>query len=263
MANKQPYLRTVIHPIYAPSKGLVLNVPSPYIDTRATPDCQNVMFRDQTVSKRTGYPSTAYAAGTITGVPLKLYTFTITSPCTNLGVDIEMLATTTNLYGNGGGTWVSIADTLSNTVTSRVSMCTMHKDGGFYLGYTSKETGVYWWNAMTWEKLTEATTYKAKIMLNYQFRVLLFNVDEGGTDFPIKFRYCVANDIEDWNGTGSGSRNMVQGAGSSIMNAVAIKDYVGVYKDKSVSVLDYVGGSSIFYCCSHRWYRFTCTRCNS
>ncbi|GAG88452.1 unnamed protein product, partial [marine sediment metagenome] len=30
------------------------------------------------------------------------------------------------------------------------------------------------------------------------------------------------------------------------MNAVAIKDYVGVYKDKSISVLDYVGGSSIF-----------------
>ena len=245
MANKQPYLRTNIYPIYAPSKGLVLNVPSPYIDTRATPDCQNSRFHDQIVSKRTGYPSTAYAAGTITGVPIKLYTYNRGS------TDYEILATTTNLYYNNSGTWSSIADTLSNTVTSRVSMCTMHKDGSFYLGYTSKETGVYWWDTMTWEKLTEATTYKAKIMLNYQFRVLLFNVDEGGTDFPIKFRYCVANDIEDWDGTGSGSRNMVQGAGSSIMNAVAIKDYVGVYKDKSVSVLDYVGGSSIFSTAVH------------
>jgi len=44
---------------------------------------------------------------------------------------------------------------------------------------------------------------------------------------------------------------MVQGAGSQIMNAVAIKDYVGVYKDKSISVLDYVGGSSIFATAVH------------
>ncbi|GAG98108.1 unnamed protein product, partial [marine sediment metagenome] len=74
-----------------------------------------------------------------------------------------------------------------------------------------------------------------------------------GTDYPISFRYTVANKFcnslssgDAWSDTGSGARNMVQGMGSQIMNAVAIKDYVGVYKDKSISVLDYVGGSSIF-----------------
>ena len=65
--------------------------------------------------------------------------------------------------------------------------------------------------------------YKPKIMIPYQFRLLMFNLEEdvdtvgGGSytkTFPVKFRYCAANDMHNWTGTGSGSRNMIQGAGS-------------------------------------------------
>ena len=68
--------RTSIYPIYSPARGLALNAPAPFLDPRATPDCQNVRFYDQIVEKRTGYPSTTYAGGTITGVPIKLHTYT-------------------------------------------------------------------------------------------------------------------------------------------------------------------------------------------
>ena len=242
--------RNSIYPIYSPSRGLVTNVQSPFLDPRSTPNCQNTRFYDGIVEKRTGYPSAAYAAGTITGVPIKLYTYT------KAGVDYEMLATTSNLLWRTTGDWASIKeDTMTNTVTSRVSMCTMFNTDTFNLYFGSKETGAQVWTGTgNTAAITAAVVYKPKVILPYQFRLLLFNVDEGGTDFPIKFRYTIPNPTNiatDWTATGSGSRNMIQGKGTSIMNAVAIKDYVGVYKDKSISILDYVGGSSIFATAVH------------
>ncbi|MDD2777504.1 MAG: hypothetical protein PHI16_01230, partial [Methanocellales archaeon] len=125
----------------------------------------------------------------------------------------------------------------------------------FNLYFGSKETGMQIWTGTgDAAAITAGIVFKPKIILPYQFRMLLFNVDEDGTDYPIKFRYTVANPTNvatAWTATGSGSRNMIQGKGTSIMNALAIKDYVGVYKDKSISVLDYVGGSSIFATAVH------------
>ncbi|GAG75302.1 unnamed protein product, partial [marine sediment metagenome] len=205
---------------------------------QATPDCKNVRFYDGIVEKRTGYPSAAYAGGTIIGTPLKLYTYTNED-----GTDYEILATTTRMAKRTSGDW---ADFRTVTALTSVTMCTMHKAGSFYLVYGSKENAPRKYDGSNDYPISEASDYKPKIMLPYQYRLLMFNYDDDGKDMPINFRYCVANNMDDWDGTGSGARSMVQGAGSQIMNAVAIKDYVGVYKDKSISVLDYVGGSSIF-----------------
>jgi hypothetical protein len=233
----QPYLKSKIYPIYSPAKGLVLNVPSTYLDPRATPDCQNVRFYDQIVETRPGYVD--YGAGTITGVPIKFYTYVRQN-----GTEYEMLATTTNLYYNNSGTWTSIAGTTGGDIDHRVTMSTMYKSGAYYLIFGSKDIGAKQWDGTSYQAITGASTYKPKIMLPYQFRLIMFNIQEGEDNFPIKFRYCCANDFEDWSSTGSSSRSLIQGAGSEIMNAVAIKDYVGIYKDKSITILDYVGGSS-------------------
>lgn len=236
-------VRTKIYPIYSPARGLALNVPAPFLDPRATPDCQNVRFYDQIVEKRKGYPSTAYAGGTITGTPLKLYTYTNED-----GTDYEILATTTRIIQRTTSDW---ADVRTLTASTKVTMCTVHKAGSLYLVYGSKQNAPRKWNGSSDTAISEASTYKPKIIVPYQFRLLMFNFYSNSTDYPVTFRYSVANDFEDWDGTGSAARNMPQGAGSQIMNAVAIKDYVGVYKDKSISVLDYVGGSSIFATAVH------------
>ena len=237
--------RTNIYPIYSPARGLVMNAPGPFLDPRASPDAQNVRYYDSIVEKRTGYPSAAYDSGTITGVPLKLYTYT------KGATDYEILATTTTLEQRSGtGHWTDIK-TYGSALTN-ITMCTVHKAGVFYLVYGSKENAPRKWSgAGTDAAISGASTYKPKIMLPYQFRLLIFNYDDNGTDMPITFRYTVADDFEDFSGTGSNARNMPQGAGTQIMNAVAIKDYVGVYKDKSISVLDYVGGSSYFATAVH------------
>ena len=159
--------RNVIYPIYSPARGLVLNAPGPFLDPRASPDAQNVRYYDQIVEKRTGYPSAAYAAGTITGVPIKLYTYT------KAGVDYEMLATESNLLWRTTGDWASIKDEMTNTVTSRVTMCTMFNTDTFNLYFGSKETGAQIWTTVgDCAAITAAVVYKPKIMLPYQFRLL-------------------------------------------------------------------------------------------
>lgn len=242
--------RTKIYPIYAPSRGLVLNVPAPFLTPQASPDCQNVRYYDSIVEKRKGYPSATYAGGTITGTPLKLYTYTNED-----GTDYEILATTTRIIKRTTGDW---ADVRTMTALTNVTMCTMHYGGNFYLCYSSKENALRKWNGTDDTPITGAENYKAKIILPYQFRLLIFNFYDSTTDYPISFRYTVANKFSNdlssgdaWSDTGSAARNMVQGMGSQIMNAMLIKDYVGVYKDKSISVLDYVGGSSIFATAVH------------
>ena len=244
----QPYLRTKIYPIYSPSRGLVTNAPAPFLDPRATPDCQNVRFYDNIVEKRTGYID--YGTGTIAGVPIKIYSYVETD-----GTEHEMLCTSSKLYykDTAGGAWTELG-TQTSSVSRRMSFCTMFINSKMYLLHGSPDHAVYKWDGTTYNALTSTATYKPKIILPYQFRLLMFNVDEDGTDFPIKFRYSIPTPTDattDWTGTGSGSRNMIQGAGSLIMGAVTIKDYVGVYKDKSISILDYVGGSSIFATAVH------------
>lgn len=240
--------RTSICPIYSPSRGLVTNVPAPFLDPRATPDTQNCRFYDQIVAKRTGYID--YGTGTISGTPIKIYLYTETD-----GTEHEMLCTSSKLYNKdtAGGAWEELGSQTSS-VARRMTFCTMFINSKMYLLHGSPDHAVYKWDGTTYDALTSTATYKPKIILPYQFRLLMFNVDEDGTDFPIKFRYSIPTPTDattDWTATGSGSRNMIQGAGSLIMNAVAIKDYVGVYKDKSISVLDYVGGSSIFATAVH------------
>jgi len=174
--------RNKIFPIYSPAKGLALNVPSTFLDPRATPDCQNVRFYDGIVEKRTGYPSTAYAGGTITGTPLKLYTYTNED-----GTDYEILATTTRMAKRTSGDW---ADFRTVTAQTSVTMCTMHKSGSFYLVYSSKTNAPRKYDGTTDAAITEASTYKPKIMLPYQYRLLMFNYDDDGALVLVLAVWC-------------------------------------------------------------------------
>ena len=240
MANKQPYLRTKIYSIYKPDLGLVLNEPTSNINPRACIDCNNMMFKNGTASKRFGYAD--YGTGTITGIPIKFYLFQKIS-----GEQVEILATTTNLYYNYNNVWTSFASSIGCTIEDRISLNTLYDSDTFYLVIGSKNYLAKKWDGTTLTTLaTDVVTWKPKTIVPYQFRLLMFNIDVGGTNKPIRMSYNAPNDISDYSGTGSASRNLPQGAGSEILNAVPLKNYLGVYKDLSITLLSYVGGDSIF-----------------
>ena len=236
----QPYLKTKIHSIYRPDLGLVLNEPTSNLNPRACIDCNNVMFKNGTGSKRFGF--SGYGSGTITGIPIKFYCFQKMN-----GEQVEILATTTNLYYNNYGEWTSFADSLYCNIDDRISLNTVYDSDKFYLVIGSKNYLAKKWDGTTVTSVaTDVSTWKPKIIVPYQFRLLMFNIDVNGTNKPIRMSYCAANDISDWTGTGSASRNLPQGAGREILNALPLKNYLGIYKDLSITLLSYVGGDSIF-----------------
>ena len=236
----QPYLKTKIYSIYKPSLGLIQNEPSSILNPRASIDCQNVRYVNGTASKRTGYID--YCTGTIAGIPIKFYNYQQIN-----GQEREVLATTTNIYYNYNGVWTSIASSIGCNIDDRISINTMYIADTFYCVWGSKTYLAKKWDGTTVSALaSDVSTWKPKVIVPYQYRLLIFNIDVNGTDKPIRMSYCAANDMDDWDGTGSGSRNLIQGMGSEILNAVQIKNYLGVYKDKSITLLSYVGGSSIF-----------------
>ena len=237
MANKQPYLRTKIYSIYKPDLGLVLNEPTSNLNPRACIACQNVRFENGRAFHRTGYSD--YGTGTITGIPLSFYNYNGTA----------IMATTTNVYYLDGAAWTSFASSIGCDIDNRISLNTVYSgtDDTFYLTIGSKDYLAKKWDGTTLTALaSDVSTWKPRIIVPYQYRLLMFNIDVNGTDKPLRMSYCAANDISDWDGTGAASRNLIQGAGDEILNAVPIKNYLGIYKDKSITLLSYVGGDSIF-----------------
>ena len=238
---KQPYLRTKIASIYKPSLGLVLNEPTSILNPRASIDCNNVRYYNGKAEKRTGYID--YGTGTITGIPIKFYKFQLIN-----GQAMELLFTTTNVYKNLNGAWTSIASSIGCNIDDRLTVETFYDSDVFYAVWGSKTYLAKKFDGTTVTALaTDVATWKPKVIVPYQYRLLMFNIDVNGTNKPIRMSYSNANDISDWTTASyTGSRNLIQGMGSEILNAVPIKNYLGIYKDLSITLLSYVGGSSIF-----------------
>ena len=239
MASKK-LTKIELFPIYAPTLGIMGNLPTTMLNPRGCVDCNNIRFKDGILSKRTGY--VAYGTGTIVGTPLLLFRYQKWDL-----TEYEMLITTTNVYHNSSGTWTSIADSLNGTVDLRASMAYIEN----YLVFTNGVDAPSKWDGTTWSGLDDGKTigwadYRPKIFIPYKDRLIGFNDNMSGAATAIRQIYSVLGDFDNVNDTGSGYNDFVQGMGAQIRGAALLKDYVAVYKDYSCCILDYIGGSSLY-----------------
>ena len=233
-------------PIYAPTLGIIGNIPPTMLDPRAFTNCNNIRLKDGVASKRTGY--VAYGTGAITGVPLLLFgyqQFDLT--------EYEILVTTTNVYyRNGAGAWTSLVGSLNGTVTNRCSLAFIENHMVFTNGVDAPAKCL----GTTWTALDDGKTigwadYRPKIFVPYKERLLGFNDNVSGTETAIRVIYSVLGDFDNVNDTGSGYNDFTRGMGNEIVGAAELKDYVAVYKNMSCCLLDYIGGSSLYSLNAH------------
>lgn len=245
----QGVMKIETSPIYAPTLGIIGNIPPTMLDPRAFTNCNNIRLKDGVASKRTGY--VAYGTGAITGVPLLFFRY----QKFNL-TEYEILVTTTNVYyRDSGGAWATIvgATSLSGTVDVRASLAYIQN----YMVFTNGVDAPSKWDGNTWDALDDGKTvgwadYRPKILVPYKDRLIGFNDNVSGSETGIRQIYSVLGDFDNVNDTPSaGYNDFVQGEGAQIMNAVPIKDYVAVYKDYSCCLLDYIGGASLYSLSPH------------
>ena len=231
-------------PVPAPTMGIIGNVPSTMLNSRACVDCNNVVFKDGIVQTRTGYVS--YGSGTIAGFPLLLFRYQKWN-----GRVYEMLATTSNVYYSNNGAWTSIASGLGGNVTLKASMAYIEN----YLTHTNGKDAPSKWDGTTWSALNAAHSgdaidwgdYRPLIFLPFHFRLVGFNDNKTTTGAAIRIMYSRAGDFDRIDGESySGYIEMTQGMGAKIVGAAPLKNYVAIYKDYSCSLLSYIGGASTF-----------------
>ena len=233
-------------PIYAPTLGIIGNIPSTMLDPRAFTNCNNIRLKDGVASKRTGY--VAYAAGgAITGVPLLLFSyqqFDLT--------EYEILVTTTDVYYNNAGTWTSLVGSLNGTVDGRASLAFIENHMVFTNGVDApaKCLGISW-SALDDGKTIGWADYRPKIFVPYKERLLGFNDNVSGTETAIREIHSVLGDFDNVNDAGAGFNDFTRGMGNEIVGAAELKDYVAVYKNMSCCLLDYIGGSGLYSLNAH------------
>lgn len=230
-----------VFPVYAPTLGIIRNIPSTMLDPRACTNCSNIRLKGGVVSKRTGYGA-SYATGAITGVPIGIFRYQQWD-----GTEYEILCTTTNVYYNDAGAWTSLAGSLNATTTFRASVASIEN----YMVYTNGVDAASKCLATTWSALDAGaenwSLYRPLIFLPYRFRLLGFNDQKSGAVTAIRIMYSKLGDFDAIDGTeSSGFIDMTQGMGSKIVGAAPMKNYIAMYKDYSCALLDYIGGSSIF-----------------
>ena len=249
MADTKKDFEITPFPVYAPTLGIIGNIPPTMLDPRAFTNCNNIRPKDGVASKRTGY--VAYAAGgAIAGVPLLLFSyqqFDLT--------EYEILVTTTKVYYNSGGTWTAIDNSLAanGDVDIRCSLAFIENKLVFTNGVNNalQWTGIGNMTALDDGKTIGWSDYKPKIFVPYKERLLGFNDNVSGSKTAIREIHSVLGDFDNVNDTGAGFNDFTRGMGNEIVGAAELKDYVAVYKNMSCCLLDYIGGSSLYSLNAH------------
>ena len=235
MAEQKKYKAYDTIPVYAPALGLAGHVPPTMLKKQYAANCLNVRFKNGEVMQRTGYVD--YGTGTITGVPLGFYRYQNWA-----GTEYTMLATTTNVYYLNGAAWTSIASSLGGSADTRFSMCTIQNT----LIFANSAIVAKKSDGTSWADVANTANYKPSIVLPYGERLVMFNITESTVPVPIRVRWSAAGTFETWTGTGSSFFDVTDGMGAKIVGAELMGNYVGVYKDYSISLMDYIAGASIF-----------------
>ena len=231
-------------PVPAPTMGIIGNVPSTMLHPRACVDCNNVVFKDGILQTRTGY--VAYGSGTIADFPLLLFRYQKWS-----GQEHEMLATASNVYYNNNGVWTSIASGLSGDIEIKATMAYIEN----YLVFSNGVDAPSKWDGDSWSALNAEHSsddidwgdYRPLIFLPFHFRLVGLNDNKPTTGAAIRIMYSHAGNFDKIDGESySGYIEMTQGMGSKIVGAAPLKNYIGVYKNYSCSLLSYIGGESTF-----------------
>jgi hypothetical protein len=225
--------------ISLPILGLATGKPGEFIDSRSTPDCQNVEFDRFTIAKRTGESIMGATAGQRIlaigelKVGLSRYVFRIGT-------------TKFEEYDYTLDTWTSRANAaLTGTSTEVVDFTFPILGGSKVLVYTNGLDNLRKWTGSGNDFDLGGTPPKAKFVLAVGPYLMLANITDGGNTYYSRVQWSDTGDIETWSGGNANSTNLIDDQ-QDITGLALYSDGVTVHKENCIYVGYRVSTSEVF-----------------
>ncbi len=219
--------------------GLNRSLPAHEIPLNYTPDCNGVWPIYGRIARIYGKEKNASTQLDGTGI-LKQHIFIDSSQN-----EYNLAITNTKTYKETSGTYTSIQGSTDFTSTIDVVACVNHFDStGTEIAVISNLTdGMKKWTGTGNIDDLDGSPPKAKILLPFRGYLLAFYVNESGTTDPRKCRYSALFNGESWD---AGNYFYLKQSSDPIIAAELLRDRTVIYKEKSISLLDYIGGTLVF-----------------
>lgn len=235
-------VRTQKEIIPIPVLGLDTSKPGAFIDSRATPDCQNVRIERLQIKKKEGYSK---LGATLTGNVMLLGEFD------REGTKYFFCLTTSKFYwwNNAGAMWVDYTNgTLNGTVVNPCSYSTAKISGKNVLVFSNYVDAIKKWQGSGNNIATlDGSPPLAKYLLGFNRFLLLGYIKDGVDIYPERIQWSDYDNPESWTqGVASNAGDYDLDDGYAITGMFRLSDSVVVSKTDSIWVGYLTGDDRIF-----------------
>ncbi|KKN72860.1 hypothetical protein LCGC14_0407150 [marine sediment metagenome] len=228
-----------IRPIPVPRKGLDYTKAGWELQPGFCPNAENMWYHRGSFKKVTGYVNFG------SGLPF-------TGEIVLAGAEFETFAGNNYLlaitdsdiykYETSNTTWTSLSGSYSGDVDLPISFTEMNDK---FIFTNNVDNIQKWTGTGNVTDLANATDYKCKVVRQFYNHLFLLNTTESGTAVPQRVRWSDVGDPEDWTTGDAGSNDLVDTPGW-IMGADLLGDHLVIYKEDSIILCDWIGGTSIY-----------------
>lgn len=220
-----------------PVYGLDVSKPGEFLDSRSTPDCENVAIEREVITKRLGSRTlgSAFSNGErVLSMP--------ELEVNDTGYLIRIGLTKVELYDKVANTWSSIAHSaLTGLDSDRVDYAFPLLSAAKIITFTNFRDAIRKYTGSGNDADLGGSPPKARFMVAYGSYLLLGHVE----NFPHRMQWCDTADPETWTGGNSGAQDLLEDS-DEISGVGLFGDFVTVHKRSAIYNGYLVPNSDIF-----------------
>lgn len=224
-----------------PSKGLVVDRPGEYVDSRSAANIKNMEFNRSIIRKRSGSSALGSAMGERIMRYFELYVGALTRLFRVGPTEVEVLNKADN-------TWSSVTSTpLTGSEADPVSFAFPILSGVKIAVYTNGIDAIRKCSITGNDADLGGTPPKVKYCVSFGPYLLLAHItnDGSGNVRPVRVQWCDTGDPETWSGGNSGSQELNEDP-EDITGVGTFGNFVTIHKPNSIYVGQLVTTSDVF-----------------
>jgi len=230
-----PRERRIRFPVASPVGGLRHDLGATFIPPGSSPTCSGVIFRDGVLKKMKGVSPFADPFTEEYGAPSPIVAI-------NYINNSLIVHTLSNVFVLVNNVLVDITSRHAHSTTLNDFISAAYF-GGLYIWSNGVDQMRKWdYASSEMQLLANTEYYRAKWILPFGGRLVLYGMIEGGNEYPRRIRYSAVEKPEDYVEVGSGAHDITMlTPDDEIQRAEPLAGVVAVYGKKAIGLQEYVG----------------------